>query len=57
MTHCPICGQIAPAAGTFALCAECREQIVSLSPADPRYFWYMRAVRAGYRGRMKRISS
>ncbi len=55
MTHCPICGQPSASSGAFALCRTCRGQIVSLSPADPRYFWYMRAVRAFYFERMKRM--
>ena len=44
MTHCPICGRKA-CGSVFALCSECREQIISLTPGDPRYFWYMRAVK------------
>ena len=55
MTHCPICGRTAPSAHSFSLCSECRGQIVSLTPGDPRYFWYMRAVRAAYFDRIKRM--
>ena len=54
MTHCPHCGRTMPGS-VFALCGECREQIVSLGPGDPRYFWYMRAIRAFYFERMKRM--
>ena len=44
MNHCPVCGR--PASGpAFALCSECRSQIISLRPADKRYFWYVRAIR------------
>lgn len=55
MTHCPICGRSVSSGGVFCLCEECRSQIVSLSPCDPRYFWYMRAVRAVYFDQMKRM--
>ena len=38
-----------------SLCSDCRGQIISLSPGDPRYIWYMRAVRAFYFDRMNFI--
>ncbi len=55
MTHCPICGQPVSSSGAFSLCSDCRGQIISLSPGDPRYIWYMRAVRAFYFDRMNFI--
>lgn len=52
MNHCPVCGRPAP-----GLCSVCRGQIVSLAPGDPRYIWYMRAVRAAYFGQMNRLTA
>ncbi len=47
MRCCSFCGRRGPqlVAGRLALCAACRDALCAVSPADPRYAWFVSAVR------------
>ena len=46
MSSCSFCGRPAEIhASSLRLCAECRRQIMNLSPESAAYIWYVRAVR------------
>ena len=46
MHNCCFCGkEMNGCASQLCLCGDCRAQLSALSPAGPRYSWYLAAVR------------